>query len=150
MNNSRGEEKITERTEKTTENANEVVISDTEMPRSKFPHMSSRTGQSGLLFAAEVQKKAAENANEQKTASNKAVIWKGHGNVNLLGARERIGWSTLMMMMMIPPGPLPKTYHGKLNDFLKFSEFFRPKHSGNHDDADDDDDDDSRFSHDIA
>ena len=57
-----------------------VVISDTEMSRSKFP---SRTGQSELLLAAEVLGKAAENANEPKTASNKAVIWKGHGNVNL-------------------------------------------------------------------
>ena len=78
-----------------------VVISDTEMSRSKFPQMSSRTGQSELLRVDEVLDKAAENANEPKTASNKAVIWKGHGNVNLWGARERIGWITLMLMMMM-------------------------------------------------
>ena len=79
-----------------------VVIRDTETSSSsKFPLMSSRTGQSGLLFAAEVQTKAAENANEQKNASNKAVIWKVNGNVNLLGARERIGRSTLMMLLMM-------------------------------------------------
>ena len=56
---------------------------DADQSRSTFPQMSSRTGQSELLRVDEVLDKAAENANEPKTASNKAVIWKGHGNANL-------------------------------------------------------------------
>ena len=60
-----------------------VVISDTDQSRSKFSQMSSRTGQSERLLAAEMLGKSAEIANEPRTASNKTVIWKGHGNVNL-------------------------------------------------------------------